>query len=411
MSIPVIPPIGPNGAENEFSILPQLEAREPELEILGGVESAVAEMVAELEAKIIDQPEAIQAIAEALDRAPIREVIGMDERPIATFAFLGPTGVGKSETAKALASLMNPYGPTNLIKIDCSSYSHGHEVATLTGSPPGYVGYNLKPLLSAKNVEQPGTVVLFDEIEKGSEPLFNLLLQIMGDGTLTLSRGGQVSFKETIIILTSNVGAGEMAGKLSNLPLGFNQGDQAKGVDRSQLEKVAREAFKAKFKPEFVNRLDEVVVFNPLGSESLGRVLGAKIEELDGLLQDYKGMSLRLSSGTMTHLVQLALREPDMGARPLMRAIDSQILSPLGRYIQSGSLSEGYEVHVSTQAEMRNAGHRVVSESPLLFARRENPELYIKISGGIPNMSPNANTQVMTADGEDGDDDEGDDGE
>ena len=199
-------------------------------------ESPCEELRQEMRSRVIDQDEAIDTLIEALERAPVRKLD--DKRPIANVAFLGPTGVGKSEVAKTLADLMNDAGEEAIIKIDCSNYSQGHEVLMLTGSPPSYVGHTQEPLLSKERVESGRKVLLFDEVEKGSEKLYDLMLQIMGDGELRLNNGQIVSFRDTVVILTSNLGAKEMSAELSPMSLGF--GTKKALADKKRLDHVEK---------------------------------------------------------------------------------------------------------------------------------------------------------------------------
>lgn len=313
---------------------------------MGHVESKFAPVRSELQERIIDQPEAIDAIIEALERSEIR--LPNDKRPIASLAFLGPTGVGKSETAKVLSELLDKDEP-NIIKIDCSNFSHGHEVASLTGSPPGYVGHNITPVLEKSKVEKPGTVILFDEIEKGSPELYNLMLQIMGDGELQLNNGDVALFRDTVIIITSNLGAKEMTSQLSKMPFGLGAIQQE--VSRNDLEKTATKAFTHFFKPEFINRLNKLVVFHPLTTEGLGSVLDVKLAEVNEEYEKQLGVRLSLSDATRDFLVNLALEEAHNGARPLVRALEDHVQTEFGRHIGSGSVLEGTHVRVYHASE------------------------------------------------------------
>lgn len=331
---------------------------------MGTVESRYSSLRYELESKIIDQPFAIDAIIDALERSEIR--LPNDKQPIANLAFLGPTGVGKSETAKVLSQQLGK-GLGNLIKIDCSNFSHGHEVAALTGSPPGYIGHDKVPVLNKNVVEQPGTVVLFDEIEKGSPELYNLMLQIMGDGELKLNTGVVTSFKDTVIVLTSNLGAKEMKEQLSKMPFGL--GAQKEEPSKDRLEHTARSSFEKFFKPEFVNRLNKMVVFHPLSREGLGRVLDVKLTELNKEYEKQLGARVTLSDATRDHLIELALKEPHMGARPLIRALQDNVQTIFGRYVGGGHISEGTHVRVFHISE---APANYVGKGELIFTAKKD---------------------------------------
>lgn len=328
------------------------------------VESRYSSLRHELESKIIDQPFAIDAIIDALERSEIR--LPNDKQPIANLAFLGPTGVGKSETAKVLSQQLGK-GLGNLIKIDCSNFSHGHEVAALTGSPPGYIGHDKVPVLSKNVVEQPGTVILFDEIEKGSPALYNLMLQIMGDGELKLNTGAVTSFKNTVIVLTSNLGAKEMKEQLSKMPFGL--GEQKTEPSKDRLEHTARSSFEKFFKPEFVNRLNKMVVFHPLGREGLGQVLDVKLSELNNEYEKQLGARVTLSDATKNYLIEAALKEPHMGARPLIRALQDNIQTIFGRYVGGGYINEGTHIRVFHISE---APTNYVGKDELIFTFKKD---------------------------------------
>ncbi len=302
----------------------------------------------ELEEKIIGQQSAIDAIAAAMDRDDVR--LEKDPRPLATLAFLGPTGVGKSETAKTLAEATKRHYMNSLIKIDCSDFSHGHEVASLVGSPPGYVSREQVPILDADKVDD-ASVILFDEIEKGSPELHRLMLQIMGDGTLRLNNGKTAHFRHAAIILTSNLGAKEMAQRLSDSSLGFGN-PQKKQPTTASLEQVAKRSFTEYFAPEFINRIDSLVVFQPLSEDTLREVLSTKLYDLNKSYIARFGVKLSLSDGAETHLVARAREETHLGARPLIRAFESEVQSQFGRYIGSGYASEGTHIRVFHASEV-----------------------------------------------------------
>ncbi|MGK2896405.1 MAG: AAA family ATPase [Candidatus Saccharimonadales bacterium] len=333
--------------------------------VLAPVESPHEELRKELESVIIDQSAAIDAIIDTLDQNMAR--FGEDNRPLANLAFLGPTGVGKSETGKALARLLDG----NFIKIDCSNFANGHEVTILTGSPPSYVGREQKSPLSKNKVEEPGTVILFDEIEKGAPELYNLMLQIMNDGELYLNNTGEtVSFKDAIIIMTSNLGAKEMASRLSGNQLGFGT-DKKQEVDKDRLEKVANERFEDFFAPEFVGRIDRQIVFHPLTMEGLGRVLDTKIAQANSYYEPQHGVRVSLSEAARVHLIEIAAQQPHLGARPVVRAFDSEIKKTLGRYIGSESLIPGVHVRVFSQSELPE-GHGYGDESLVFGAKADS---------------------------------------
>lgn len=335
--------------------------------MMENIESSWHDVREKLDGRIIGQPAAIDAIIEALEGSEAR--MPSDKRPIATLAFLGPTGVGKSETAKSLPEFIAC--SRKFVKIDCSDYSHGHEVANLTGAPVSYIGYGQEAALSKKRVEGFGTVVLFDEIEKGSPELFNLMLQILEDGELQLKNGETTSFREAIIILTSNLGAKEMSAQLSDTPLGF--GGKNNIVSTSQLETVATKSFKEHFPPEFINRLSKMVVFHPLGSDQLGEVLDSKIITVNTEYEAELGARLSLSEATRQYLVDIASQEPSMGARPLVRALDQHVYTSFGRFYGSDAVPEGTHVKVFHRNEL--GLHVASSDSELVFMAKHDPML------------------------------------
>ena len=342
-----------------------------------------------LEERIIDQPVAIGAIVEALERSEIR--LPGDKRPIANLAFLGPTGVGKSETAKTLSEVLGGSGG-NLLKIDCSDFSHGHEVIALTGAPVSYVGSNIPPVLNKDAVEKKGTVVLFDEVEKGSRELYNLMLQIMGDGELRLNDGSVSSFQDTIIILTSNLGAKEMSKLLSDTPFGLGIHAQRE-VSKDSLEATATRSFKKFFAPEFINRLNKMVVFHPLGVDSLNSILDLKLARANKEYQDRLGARLSLSDATKAHLVEVALQERHNGARPLERALESNVQAMFGRYVGAGYIQEGTHVRVFHQDEAPDT-YKQLGDTPFIFTAKHDATIKKATPEAGLFMEPSALTPV-----------------
>lgn len=335
--------------------------------IMEAVTSPWHDLRTQLESRVVNQPAAIDAIVDALEGSNVR--MPNDKRPIANLAFLGPTGVGKSETAKSLAEFLGK--DKKLIKIDCSDFSHGHEVSSLTGSPAGYIGYGQPPIFNKEAVEGHGTVVLFDEIEKASEPLYNLMLQIMEDGELRLKNGQVTSFRDTLIILTSNLGAKEMATQLSSTPIGF--GGQHKPVEIDRLDEVAKKSFKEHFRPEFVNRLSKMVVFHPLDRDGLSKVLDTKLAQNNAKYEKQLGIHISLSDATRQYLVDIAAKQQHMGARPLIRAMDEHISAVLGRYQGAGAIGEGTHIKVFHSSEIGD--NTAYIESPLIFASKRDASL------------------------------------
>ncbi|MEK7355104.1 MAG: AAA family ATPase, partial [Bdellovibrionota bacterium] len=258
-----------------------------------------------------------------------RAEISDPNRPIGTFIFLGPTGVGKTETVKALAEFMFDT-EHSVIRVDMSEYMEKHSVARLIGAPPGYVGYEEGGQLSEQVRRKPYSVVLFDEIEKAHSDVFNILLQVLDDGRLTDGQGRVVDFKNTVLIMTSNIGSQAiMDPKLS-------------GPAR---EKAVLEAMRGHFRPEFLNRIDEIVTFNQLGQGQIDDIVRIQLDLVERRLQD-KRISLEFSDGAIDHLAKEGY-DPVFGARPLKRVIQAEVLNPLARDIIAGKVKAGDLVKVA----------------------------------------------------------------
>lgn len=340
-----------------------------------------------LKDQIIGQDAAIDAIIDALDRQRAR--LPEEERPVATFAFLGPTGVGKSQTAKVLAESLTGL-QERVVKVDCSNFSHGHEISKLVGSPPSYVGSEQEPFFSSRRIEQPGTVVLFDEIEKGSGALYNLMLQILGDGRLQLNNGEVTSFSETIIILTSNLGANELSETPGSVPLGFGS-TQVAGMSLEQSDKQAMKRFTEFFSPEFVNRIDKQIVFRSLDEMSLGKVLDVKTDEASGYYEDEYGIRVSLTPATRQHLVDIAIREPQYGARPLVRAFEENVQSSFGRYLSARTIEEGSHVRIFHRDELPEGHAYRAVEDQLIFGVQKDDTIIRKVKPSpvfLPPIDP-----------------------
>ena len=279
-----------------------------------------------LHRRVIGQEEAVSAVADAVIRA--RSGLKDPNRPIGSFIFLGPTGVGKTELARALAAFLFD-DEHAMIRIDMSEYQEKHTVARLIGAPPGYVGYEEGGQLTEAVRRRPYSVVLFDEIEKAHHDVFNVLLQILDDGRLTDGQGRVVNFKNTIIIMTSNIG--------SHLILdyrGATEGDQYEKMKQGVMD-----ALRQHFRPEFLNRVDETIVFHALSEEDLARIVDIQLERLRSRLADRR-MSLELTPEARTHLARAGY-DPVYGARPLKRAIQREIETPLSRLILKGEVKDG----------------------------------------------------------------------
>ncbi|MCC8103732.1 MAG: ATP-dependent Clp protease ATP-binding subunit [Clostridiales bacterium] len=294
-----------------------------------------------LHSRVIGQDEAVQAVAKAVRRS--RSGLKSSQRPIGSFLFLGPTGVGKTELSKALADLV--FGtPNALIRFDMSEYMEKHSVSRLVGSPPGYVGYDEGGQLSEKVRRNPYSVVLFDEIEKAHPDIFNILLQVLDEGHVTDSQGRRIDFKNTILIMTSNAGAQSI---ITPKHLGFGAGDDEQKNHESMKNSVMEEVRRI-FKPEFLNRIDETIVFHALSEENVRDITGLLLDELKKRSEEQTGVKLHFSSA-LKQLIAKEGYDPKYGARPLRRAVQAKIEDPLADEILSGRVVAGQDVSVGLE--------------------------------------------------------------
>lgn len=292
-----------------------------------------------LHERVIGQNDAVEAVAKAVRRA--RSGLGDPKRPIGSFIFLGPTGVGKTELARALAEAM--FGDEDaMIRIDMSEYMEKHSTSRLVGSPPGYVGYDEGGQLTEKVRRTPYSVVLFDEIEKAHPDVFNILLQVLDDGRLTDSKGRTVDFRNTIIIMTSNVGAQSLK---YTKHVGFSV--ENKEFDYERMKDQVMEELKRTFRPEFLNRIDEVIVFRPLEKEQLKEIVTILSKTLIERLKN-QGIELELSDRAKEKIVEKGY-EPEYGARPLRRAIQKNIEDLLSEELLKGTIRKGQKVLVDVE--------------------------------------------------------------
>ncbi|MDP3764367.1 MAG: ATP-dependent chaperone ClpB [bacterium] len=281
-------------------------------------------MEEELAKRVVGQRKAVEAIANAIRRA--RTGLNESTKPIGSFIFLGPTGVGKTELAKALAEFM--FNDANsLIRVDMSEYMERHAVSRLVGSPPGYVGYEEGGQLTEKVRKKPYSVILFDEIEKAHPEVFNTLLQVLDDGHLTDAKGRKVNFKNTVIIMTSNLGT-EIVNEYHGLGFSHNDG-KAEENEVKEVEAKIMETLKKHFRPEFLNRLDEIIIFKALGQEEIEKIIDLRLEEVKKRLV-HKGIKLKVSAELREHIAKRGF-DPIYGARPLKRLIQTLILNPLAQ--------------------------------------------------------------------------------
>ncbi|MBT7483644.1 ATP-dependent Clp protease ATP-binding subunit, partial [Candidatus Peregrinibacteria bacterium] len=295
-----------------------------------------------LKRRIIGQQEAIESVAKAIRRS--RMGVGAPHRPIASFIFMGPTGVGKTELVKSLAREV--YNDEDaLIKIDMSEFMERHNVSRLTGTTAGYIGYDDGGQLTEMIRRKPYSVVLFDEVEKAHPDVMNMLLQILEDGVLTDGRGRKVDFKNTIIVLTTNVGARQLTESAG--PIGFTlEADELKRAEQifeDRKEDILKE-LKDQFRPEFLNRLDKIIVFHPLTHDHLKKIVRLQISDLEDRLKERK-ISLNLSPGALDVLAKLSY-DPDYGARPARRVIQDKVEDILAEKLLSGEFQEGDKVKI-----------------------------------------------------------------
>lgn len=289
-----------------------------------------------LHKQVIGQDEAVEKIADSIRRA--RSGLSDPKRPIGTFLFLGPTGVGKTELAKALSKFMF-LDEDSLIRIDMTEYMEKHSVARLIGAPPGYVGYDEGGQLTQAVRKKPYSVILFDEIEKAHPDVFNIMLQIFDDGRLTDSKGKTVDFKNTIIILTSNIGSNII---LDNALKGM-MGEKNKEQEREEITQKLREYFK----PEFLNRIDETIFFDALTLDNLSHIVDIQVEYLKTLLSERK-IQLEITTDAKEHLA-IQGYNPMYGARPLKRTIRQLIENPLSKLLLKGEFQDGDKIQIDFQ--------------------------------------------------------------
>ena len=289
-----------------------------------------------LHKRVIGQEEAVTAVARAMRRG--RVGLKDPNRPIGSFLFLGPTGVGKTELSKALAEAM--FGSEDaMIRVDMSEYMEGHSVSKMIGSPPGYVGFEEGGQLSEKVRRNPYSVVLFDEIEKAHPDVFNVLLQVLDDGHITDSKGRKVSFKNTVLIMTSNAGAQRIVDPKN---LGFAT-EKSETKDYEKMKSNVMEEVKRSFKPEFINRIDDIIVFHQLNNENMKEIVNLLASNLYKRCEDQLGIHLTITAALKEHLVS-KYADNKMGARPLKRAIQSVVEDALAEEILQKKVVPGDKV-------------------------------------------------------------------
>ena len=322
----------------------------PVAKMLEGEREKLLGMEAGLHKRVIGQDTAVQAVANAVRRA--RAGLNDENRPLGSFLFLGPTGVGKTELTKAVAEFL--FDDDNaMVRIDMSEFMEKHSVSRLIGAPPGYVGYDEGGVLTEAVRRRPYQVVLFDEVEKAHPDVFNVLLQVLDDGVLTDGQGHRVDFKQTLIILTSNLGSQA----LSQLP---------EGADAAEAKRSVNEAVRAHFRPEFLNRLDEIVIFDRLSRDDMTGIVDVQLARLKKRLAGRK-ITLELDAEALKWLADEGY-DPVFGARPLKRVLQRAIQDPLAEMLLSGDVMDGAVVTVSVGPDGLIIGDRVSS------AHRQPPE-------------------------------------
>lgn len=313
---------------SEWTGIPVVQLTKEESERLLNMENVIHE-------RVIGQSEAVTAIAKAIRRG--RVGLKDPKRPVGSFIFLGPTGVGKTELCKALAEAM--FGDENaMLRLDMSEYMEKHTVSKLIGSPPGYVGFEEGGQLTEKVRRKPYSVVLFDEIEKAHPDVFNMLLQILEDGRLTDSQGRTVDFKNTIIIMTSNVGARLITEKQSSL--GFNsENENAEESEKKDIKELVTGELRKVFRPEFLNRVDDIIVFNKLNKDEIKQIAVKMLRTLENRL-DKMNIKISFTDNAVSEIADKGFDE-NYGARPLRRAIQNEIEDPLSEQMLEGKVKDG----------------------------------------------------------------------
>jgi ATP-dependent Clp protease ATP-binding subunit ClpB len=304
----------------------------PVSRLMEGEVEKLLKMEERLHRRVVGQDEAISVVSNAVRRA--RAGLQDPNRPIGSFIFLGPTGVGKTELARALAEFLFD-DEEAMVRVDMSEYQERHTVARLIGAPPGYVGYEEGGQLTEAVRRRPYAVVLFDEIEKAHFEVFNALLQLLDEGRLTDGHGRTVDFRNTVVIMTSNVGSQWIK--------------ELDGKDEKEMRRRVREAMEQHFRPEFLNRIDEIIIFHSLTMEHLVQIVDIQLERLQKLLAERK-IGLSLTESAKRHLAEKGF-DPVYGARPLKRTIQRELQDPLAMKTLQGEFSEGDKVRVDLRAD------------------------------------------------------------
>ncbi|MDO9231770.1 MAG: ATP-dependent chaperone ClpB [bacterium] len=299
-------------------------------------------MEKELSQRVVGQEEAIRAVSNAIRRS--RSGISQPNRPIGSFIFLGPTGVGKTELAKALAEFLFD-DESAMIRVDMSEYMESHSVSKLIGSPPGYVGYEEGGQLTEIIRKKPYSVILFDEIEKANSQVFNIMLQLLDEGHLTDAKGRKVNFKNTVVIMTSNIGSDI----IYKSGLGFKDLEEQEVLGEEEMKEKVLSSLRENFKPEFLNRLDEIIIFHPINPKMLKLITELELKKIQSRL-DEKNIKIVITQEAKKYLAKKGF-DPAYGARPLKRIIQNEILDELALQIIEGKIKEGEKVRIDLKKE------------------------------------------------------------
>lgn len=336
----------PEIGEREIAEVVSMWTGIPALKVSQEESQRLLHLEEELHRRVIGQDEAVTAVARAVRRS--RAELRDPRRPIGSFVFVGPTGVGKTELARALAGAL--FGTDDaMIKLDMSEFMEGHNAARLVGAPPGYVGYDQAGQLTEAVRRKPYSVVLFDEIEKAHPKVFELLLQILEDGRLSDAKGRVVDFKNTIIVLTSNVGAALL---MKHVEMGFSRPRQDEGSEQAEYERMKERIMpeiRRLFRPEFMNRLDEIIMFHALSRAQVRQVLDILLLQTQARLSE-QFISLELTDAARNLIVERGY-DPDFGARPLRRTLQNMLQDPLAEGLLKHDFQPGDRVLVDVGAE------------------------------------------------------------
>ena len=327
----------------------------PVSNLLEGEAERLLHMEESLHHRVVGQEQAVAAVSEAVRRA--RSGLSDPRRPIGSFIFLGPTGVGKTELARALSQYLFD-DEANMIRLDMSEYMEKHTVSRLIGAPPGYVGFEQSGQLTEAVRTHPFRVILFDEVEKAHPDVFNILLQILEDGRLTDGHGRTVDFRNTLVIMTSNLGTGELARQ----PVGFRRGDR-NIIDEQRLRDSVQDALKQTFRPEFLNRIDEIIIFDTLTQDQIERIVDLMSAEVRSRLNE-RNITFELTQEARQWLAKEGF-DPTLGARPLRRAVQRYLETPISKAILTGEYQSGDHIIVDSGPEGITFSKAGVASTPV----------------------------------------------